>query len=302
MFKTLLIIFSFVFIISSSLKAEKLDYILPDNFDFITNIDDDYVELYNKSTNSENLWIWGGIITSTALLYHYDEDLVSWAEGVGAKLGIKGKEEEGSTVLFSIGPYPVLKVPSTIGSSLYFIGDGTVHIGIMAGFLTYGLLEEDNKAVSVGSQLAEGLFDVAIATQVLKHITGRQSPFRATKLRGNWDLFPNQIDYAKDVSYYDAYPSGHLATAMMTVTVLSENYPDNKYILPVGYTLMSLLSFQMLNNGVHWASDYPLAIGMGYTFGKIISSRERNKAKKYGWSIEPKLGLNNYGLVLKYVF
>jgi hypothetical protein len=28
-----------------------------------------------------------------------------------------------------------------------------------------------------------------------------------------------------------------------------------------------------MNNGVHWASDYPLAIALGYSFGKIIQAR-----------------------------
>jgi hypothetical protein len=56
---------------------------------------------------------------------------------------------------------------------------------------------------------------------------------------------------------------------MMTTTVISGNYPDNHYIKPVGYTLISLLAFQMVNNGAHWASDYPLALGIGYTVGKI---------------------------------
>ena len=290
-------------VLSKERPAVEDQYEVPGGFDFVTNIPDDYVQLYERATDPDNLWIWGTIIASTAILYYYDEEIVDWAQRTGAKMGITNGGEPDSEVLIEIGEgYPLLKVPTTTGSSLYFIGDGTVHIGIMAGFVGYGYFADDNKALSVGSQLLEGLLTVGITTQVIKHITGRQTPGKATQPRGEWDFFPNQKDYAADVANYDAFPSGHLATAMMTVTVLSENYPDNAFILPVGYTLMGLLSFQMLNNGVHWASDYPLALGIGYTFGRIVSSRERAKAKLAGWSVVPLMREGGSGIAFNYKF
>lgn len=77
---------------------------------------------------------------------------------------------------------------------------------------------------------------------------------------------------------YDAFPSGHLSTAMVAVTVISSNYPEYTFMKPLGYTLMSALTFQMVNNGGHWYSDYPLAIAMGWMFGKIAVDRGRVKA------------------------
>jgi hypothetical protein len=76
------------------------------------------------------------------------------------------------------------------------------------------------------------------------------------------------------VPQYDAFPSGHLAIGMTTVTIIALNYPEKKYIKPVGYALLGLCGFQMINNGVHWAGDYPLAILMGYGFGKLIVNRD----------------------------
>jgi hypothetical protein len=287
------------------LKAEDIVYQTPNGSDFWRNIDDDFKILYEKSIDPDNLWVWGTLATSTALLYYYDEELITWGKDLGSQLGIKGTGEKGSNVILSLGPYPILKTPTNIGSGLYFIGDGSVHLGIMAGFLTYGYFNDmDSKALSVGSQLAEGLFDVGIATQFLKHTTGRQSPFKSTSPRGKWDLFPNQFDYANNVASYDAFPSGHLATTMMTITVLANNYPDNVYINPIGYTLMGLLSFQMLNNEVHWASDYPLAIAIGYTFGTIVSTRERSRnIKKSGsWNLTPNTVAGIYGLAIKFTY
>jgi hypothetical protein len=59
------------------------------------------------------------------------------------------------------------------------------------------------------------------------------------------------------------------------ITVISDNYPDKMWIKPVGYSLVGVLMYAMLNNGVHWASDYPLGISVGYTFAKVIDARSR---------------------------
>jgi hypothetical protein len=47
----------------------------------------------------------------------------------------------------------------------------------------------------------------------------------------------------------------------------------------------------MVNNGIHWYSDYPLAIAIGYTFGKQISNRNSNKNN------ETKEGVNKLTVV-----
>lgn len=85
------------------------------------------------------------------------------------------------------------------------------------------------------------------------------------------------------------------------MTILHENYPNNPYILPIGYSLMIPLAFQMLNNGIHWASDYPLGLAIGYGFGHIIVQREKSKRVKVaGWSVEPSLNSNSLGFALNY--
>ena len=51
-------------------------------------------------------------------------------------------------------------------------------------------------------------------------------------------------------------------------TALAMNYPEKRWIRPAGYGLISLVGFAMINNGVHWAGDYPLALGIGYITAK----------------------------------
>jgi hypothetical protein len=105
-------------------------------------------------------------------------------------------------------------------------------------------------------------------TQFLKRTTGRESPFRATQAGGHWRPFPKPSTYQTHVPMYDAFPSGHMGTMVSTYVVLTENYPEKKWIRPVGLSIISLVGLAMINNDVHWASDYPLAAGMGYAFGK----------------------------------
>jgi hypothetical protein len=52
--------------------------------------------------------------------------------------------------------------------------------------------------------------------------------------------------------------------------VINSNFPEYSYItLPIAGVWVTALSLQMMNNGVHWASDYPLGIAMGYLIGKM---------------------------------
>jgi len=53
--------------------------------------------------------------------------------------------------------------------------------------------------------------------------------------------------------------------------------------------------FQVVNNGVHWASDYPLRIGMGYIFGRaatqilIEKNSTKEDKKSSDWKLYPTL-------------
>ena len=82
-------------------------------------------------------------------------------------------------------------------------------------------------------------------------------------------------------------------TATLTFTILAERYPEYaKVLYPVGGVWVTALGFQMMNNGVHWASDYPLGIAMGYVIGKISVQMGKDESKtkedlKTGWMIFP---------------
>ncbi len=298
MFRYIFILFISILIVSSSFaQTEDLNsnqnYYKPNNNQILYRINENEYFLYEKPalyhfltyapfdiydytkqtfrpSNWKNLL---GLTVLTVMLVAIDQDIIDVAQQQGRNIGIDGTNHVKTVISFN--NEPVMQLPTDLSSGLYFISDGWTHVTITTSFFTYGMFTSDTRALQTSSQLAEGLLGVTFTTQLLKHVTGRQSPYRSTQSGGKWDLFPNQVDYHKNVPAYDAFPSGHLAAAMMAVTVISENYKEYKFIKPLGYTLMTILGFQMLNNGVHWASDYPLALAMGYSFGKLAVSRGR---------------------------
>ena len=223
-----------------------------------------------------------GLAVSSVALWVADQAIVDWSQDFGKFIGLTAASTQKTLIYipFRVGsanlPFE-FNVPDNLNSTFYYLGDGWTHLSVASGFWIYGGLRKDNRALQTSSQLGEAIFSTGLVVQSLKRLTGRQSPYVATQDRGEWHLFPSYGRYQSFVPNYDAFPTGHLATAMATVTVIAENYPEYHFIRPVGYTLMGLLSYSMLNNGVHWASDYPVGIALGYAFARIAVRNGRTR-------------------------
>ena len=171
-----------------------------------------------------------------------------------------------------------------------YLGDGKVQFGLAGAFAAYGFIAGDHRAIRTGSQIAEVILASGAVVQLLKHTTGRESPFVATTPTGRWNFFPNQIKYAKSVPNYDAFPSGHLCTALATLTVVAENYPEQKWIRWVGYPVLAGISMGLVSQSIHWWSDFPLSIALGYSFGRLVAHPHIDTPKKAG-EIETNIGM-----------
>ena len=150
---------------------------------------------------------------------------------------------------------------------------------IGGGLWISGKINNNNRDKQTANDLVEGFISSGLVAQVIKRSTGRESPFVATIPGGKWQPFPSFREYQRNTPQYDAFPSGHLSTMMAYTTILADNYPEKKWIRPLGYFLISLTGYAMINTEVHWISDYPLALAIGYIQGKIITARH-NKNKK----------------------
>jgi membrane-associated phospholipid phosphatase len=254
-------------------------YQRPSAFGFLLDVPRDIGGLARDAVRLENLPWTAGVIGATAGLLFLDQDLSNGAHRLGRWAGIS------SNGVVAKAPGVPVPYPTDVGSGMYYIGDGMVPVMLTVGWLGYGLVTQDTRALRTTSHLAEGLVGVAIVAQTIKHVSGRQSPSRSTEDGGRWRPLTNPVDYHKNVPAFDAFPSGHMATAMVTVTVLAEDYPEYRgWVYGIGYTLMGALGFQMMNNDVHWASDYPLALAVGYGLGKHATSRGRQVVDASGAS------------------
>lgn len=226
----------------------------------------------------ESLPYWGLILGSTAILYKYDEDILRDIQYGGRKMGVGNQDNTHSAI--DIGPWPI-RLPTDTGSALYFLGDGVTHFSIAGSLLGYGYFSDNVRPYNTGLQIIHGMAISTFFSQALKRSFGRESPYVKTKEFGAWRPFPSFSDYGNDTPKYDAMPSGHIMTATLTFTILIENYPEYEYWLrPLEITWLTLLGWQMINNGVHWASDYPLGIAMGYVFGKSAAKMGKRKNKE----------------------
>lgn len=222
---------------------------LPRWSDMFSNIPNDWVRWGGATFSTDNIPLFVGIAASTVALVAADDALWQASD----------KWYKGSTAVRKASDFCEM------------FGDGKTQFGLAAAFGIYGFATGDRRALRTASQTVEVILACGTVVQVLKHATGRESPFVSTAPAGKWRLFPNQIEYHKHVPHYDAYPSGHVATALATVVVVAENYPEAGWIRPVGYTMVGLLAVAMGNTGIHWYSDYPLGLALGYSFGMIVA-------------------------------
>ena len=222
---------------------------VPGTWDMITHLPGDWSD-WAQATFQLRHWPEAALVTaSTAAFIYYDNEV--WV------------------------PFRKVYVPGTavhtLADGFVFMGDGKFQFGLAALFAGYGFAAHDGRALRTASQTCEVILAAGGVVQLLKHLTGRESPIVSTTPTGRWQFFPNQIEYAKHVPHYDAFPSGHLTTALATLTVIANNYPEQAWIRPVGYAACAGIALGLVTTSIHWWSDYPLAIALGYGFGSLVS-------------------------------
>jgi PAP2 superfamily len=246
-------------------------------FRFITNVPDNLFQIAKSPFKKNNLK--GLLITAgaTALLLPFDQQVTNGVKNFSRQIHLDGETD--FKVPVKIGQTKIIKIPQNLNTALYQLGEGGTSMLLAGGLFLYGKIKHNKTAIYTASDLTETFITMGIATQIIKRITGRQSPFMATKPGGEWNPLPSFKNYQSNTSNYDAFPSGHLATMMATVTTLTLNYPQKKWIKQVGYTIMALSSFAMINTDVHWIADYPLALALGYAAAKITHFKNHPKSK-----------------------
>jgi hypothetical protein len=239
--------------------AEESPVEVPRFWEMVTDLPTDLKIFGQESFSREGLTIAAGITAMTAITVATDYE--SWQ---AAQIQVAQSQ-------------PVRKFANA-GVS---IGDGFFQFGIVGAFAGAGMITENTRALRTASQITESILATGIVVQIIKHITGRESPFSSESRTGVWRVFPNQIEYMKDFQKFDAVPSGHLSTTVTTLITIQENYPEQKWIPYIGWPVVGWVAFGLAGTSIHWWSDYPIAIAVGYSIAKIVTSSNRSN-KNFG--------------------
>jgi hypothetical protein len=245
------------------------------SFGFVSHVPNDLWKIAKSPFEKNNLKGLSIVAGTTALFLWQDQNLVNGVQQFGRSINLSPQTTYSVPIKF--GGTRILKIPSNLNTAIYELGEGGTSMYIAGGLFLYGKINHDRRSLQTASDLTESFLSMGIFTQVLKRISGRQTPSSSNQNGGYWDPFPSFSNFKNNVANFDSFPSGHLATMMATVTVLTENYPQKKWLKPVGYSLTTLTGLAMMNNGVHWIGDYPLAIALGYISGEITVNRHKKK-------------------------
>jgi hypothetical protein len=270
---------------------DDLQYVYkrPKFFSFITNIPKNYANLGKESVRKKNLKWLGLTLASTLILFPADEGMLDATKNI-RNLGVTKDHDYGKILNHT-------DYPKNTSAAMYHLGHGNTSLLIGSGLLIVGGFKKDYRAIQTSSEILEGILTLGVLTQGIKRITGRESPELSTRPGGKWSSYPGWNEYMTNTGSYDAMPSGHVATLTSTVTILAKNYPNAKWIKPVGYSLIGVLSIEMMNSGVHWVSDYPLGFLIGYSVGAVVSDSRITKIKTDKYTGDP-IGFNT-NLTLK---
>lgn len=228
--------------------------------------------------SKEALLPWATILGSTAILVEDDERWLSESKRFGRKMG--WIENDRTQTKFDLFGKDILRLPTDKGSAVYFLGDGWLHMSIAGGFLAAGQIHGQTRPFNTGVQMVHSMTTSTIYNQALKRSFGRETPNFATKRRGAMRPFPGFKNYGEATAKYDAMPSGHIMTVTSQLTIFYLNYPEYApWTISVGALWGTALMIQMVNNGVHWWSDYPLGIAMGYLFGRQAYNMGKSDAE-----------------------
>ena len=218
-------------------------------YTMLTKIPDDWV-LFGKSTfRAENLPTIGGVIGLTGVLYLADNSTYHDMYGYARRS-------------------PHLR---TLNNSIIDIGDGRYEFGFIGSVALTGFISGDSRLLRTASEMTEAILSTGVVVQVIKHVSGRESPVAATSRRGTIRLFPSLYSYQHNQPKYYSFPSGHLATTAASLTVLNDNFPEQTWLQPLSYVTLGAVGASLVSKGMHWYSDLPLGLALGYSFGSIAA-------------------------------
>lgn len=227
-------------------------------YTMFTKIPSDWSLFARRTFTSENIPAIAGVTALTATLYVFDENTYH---------DMRSYTRNSSNA-------------QTLADAFISVGDGKYQFGFIATMAVYGLASDDSRSLRTAGRMTEAVVAAGIVVQVLKRISGRESPIVSTHERGALRPFPSLATYQHNQPRYYSFPSGHIATTTASFTVLCESFPEARWLRPVSYVVIGAVGASLVSNGWHWYSDLPLGAVLGYSFGMIAAHPEWMTEKK----------------------
>ncbi len=163
----------------------------------------------------------------------------------------------------------------------------TYGIGVISVCGVYGLFTKNKKLFQTSLLASQAAITSGVWVRVVKYCTSRERPsasytsaYGKGHRGGYWYGFFKQYDpsitsIGRDVSYFDAFPSGHTSTAFAIATVFAMQYSDTKAVGIVAYSLAGLVGISRMVEHTHWASDVLVGGMAGYLCAKQVVHHHR---------------------------
>lgn len=169
----------------------------------------------------------------------------------------------------------------------------------------YGLLFKDDRAQATALLASQAMITSGVWTRVGKILTGRERPSasytKSLEEGGSWHGPTDQFRFDSDKtklagSNYDAFPSGHTATAFSVATVFAKMYADKPIIPLIAYSAATAVGLSRTTEHSHWMSDVVVGAALGYLCGTQVVNNYRklyriNSKQNYLYRLS--LNLNN---------
>lgn len=225
--------------------------------------------------------VYTAVAATTVALLPFDQKITDASQDFAIRNDImdQGAQETILTRFSLFGREEAIHGPNSMTGVFWYFGDGLFTFSLATGFGLYGYTAGSYRATNVAFQIVQSIAIAGPTVLAIKMAVGREAPSRASKPGGKVRGFPGFANYAKDQARYYAYPSGHTTTAVSTLVVVAENFPEQEWIMPVGSTMVGLLMVSLMNVNSHWPSDFPLAVLLGYTSAHSAVARAQRKAE-----------------------
>jgi len=205
--------------------------------------------------NAKQWLIAGTVVGITATLIFADEDIDEWARTLKEKHNWINKT---SPVVTQFG------------------GNAGVYTLIATGLISAAFKNE--KGVQTSLLATQAVITSGITGYIIKRITGRERPKAAYiysqqdggKWNGPFGRYTQILPYKRSDFAFDAFPSGHTATAFSIATVFATQYNDIKGFPFFCYTAATAVGISRLTEHEHWASDVFFGAVLGYLSGKQV--------------------------------